>query len=145
MKYGPNTDISGHSGYTPTDLFTPGSSPLDSDGNEEKEAFQRRKLYNFTSRELVELDAISERGLKTPNLDEVIVPWLGFANWDNSVVTASILLDDPAEPEGYIDDDEDRREFWQADNPNVRKVLTPVLILASRMIDIIANGPLVRI
>jgi len=43
--------------------------------------FQRKHLYGFTTRELEELDALSDRPLRKPNLDNPIISYLDFDHW----------------------------------------------------------------
>lgn len=86
-KYGTSRDIrSRRSGFTPIDLKFVGLDYTQLTQRQiyqlETIDYQRKKLYGFTTRELQDLDALSERPLKKPNLDNPIISYLTiYEHW----------------------------------------------------------------
>jgi len=148
LKYGPSTsdEFSGQSGYTPTAVVFPNSSGRTSQ-DVKKDEWQQKQLFGFTTRELMDLDAINEDALKLSNLRNGILPWLQIETvWANdSTESNPPELNDPYWDEADNMSDVDQREWWHPNNPKVKDILTPVLVLASRMMEKFMNGPLVRL
>lgn len=78
-KYGGHDHWLGlRSGYTPIKPLIPRFENVVDRDDQAREQIQRSKLWGFTTRELMDLDAISdsERKLKPPDLQYVALPWL---------------------------------------------------------------------
>lgn len=93
----------------------------------EIEAFQRKTLHNFTTRELIELDAISGRRLKAPSLANPIHPMIRQERWEETL--------HPAFPRrSLFPIGGNHQGNWVASNPVVYEVFEPVLRLVSRIL-----------
>lgn len=79
QKYGISKDLpanSVRSQLTPTEILYP-TKDLDALNQKHKDdVYQINRLFGFSTRELVELDAISDRKLKKPNLPYHAIPFL---------------------------------------------------------------------
>lgn len=152
QKYGEIESFFGHSQYTPITPRFPRGWTINKD-EAIKELWQRRMLNNFTTRELMDLDVFSERELREESLQEVVLPWLrSGGTWDDN--QHDLIAPELEDPLGLPPEDEDgdvtmedgddgeQREFWIASNPKVKRILTPVLALASKMLTNLVEGPL---
>jgi hypothetical protein len=132
-KYGPR-DGRNESGYTPLEYSFP-RYISDSERRRigRKEAFQRDKLFDFTTRELAQLDAISDRELKASNLQNDIHPLLARDRWEKKPPQPSFTRDHLYTLDNGYDGD-DGYGLWSSDNAVVWKALEPCLKLASRFL-----------
>lgn len=138
QKYGP-LPRQNHSGLTPLAPSFPWprtknlQNPL-----LQREAHQRNVLMGFTSQELAQLDIISDRDLKEPNLQNAIHPIMARNRWEGQ----------PPHPRYYRDYMYpllSGKGFWTVGNPDVWKVLEPCLRLASRFLMSMHCLPWVRV
>jgi hypothetical protein len=121
LKYGHNmvpgsTEI--HSGLTPTQaallsgqLLSQGSNVNISMTDLHGEQWQRRKLLDFTTRELIDLEVVTLRPLKPGNLSNQIQPFMQKAQWDDGTRCFRFPLDNNSN--------------FDAHNPLVWAVLEP--------------------
>jgi hypothetical protein len=128
-KYGEITDGSGRSGLTPLELLFPGRSTTSLNQREKQvyedvEEIQRDILKRYTTRELLNTDAISTRSLKKSNLCNRRNP--AFKKWEKTPNHNFERKDLYPIGDGQGD--------WKANNPVVDKLLEPVLVLASRIL-----------
>ena len=82
-KFGVHPKLQNKSGFTPINPTLPIGPP---DKNKESqaskfEAFQKKELNDFTTQELIDLDATGTRKLKPSNLGGQIIPFLQQNNW----------------------------------------------------------------
>jgi hypothetical protein len=110
QKYG-SKDGSHRSGYTPLDyLFPRNLSESEKEDIIAQEDYQREELNGFTTRELGQLDVISDRELKAGNLQNHIHEIFGRAKWESK----------PPEPDfsrDYLYPLADGSGMWSSDNP----------------------------
>ncbi|KAH6720933.1 hypothetical protein BKA61DRAFT_731131 [Leptodontidium sp. MPI-SDFR-AT-0119] len=93
-KYGENVQITSNppgsrSGLTPVSLAGVGRNALKRDPrDEEAETFQKEQLYGFTTQELIDLDAITQRRLKPPpaKVHAYIAPFWRKGNWSDGAL-----------------------------------------------------------
>ncbi|TVY83745.1 hypothetical protein LSUE1_G001148 [Lachnellula suecica] len=133
-KYGVINKATGRSGLTPVDSLFPvdlkkptGKALQDRKLDRRMEDYQRANLYGFTTRELVELDAITSRNLKTPNISNNILPVMGKDRWEIQPDTQYGRTGSYPIGKGYSGD-------WNVRNPIVWAAIQPSLRLASRML-----------
>lgn len=162
-KYGNHSDWKLRSGYTPTDSAFPNSRLVNSTGkslsdDKQTERFQRERLNDFTTRELIDLDAISDRKLEEPNLQNAVVPLFAIdptcepdpdapdnrsryiwhaSTWDDGTNGSypPLFKDDQ---DGDNDAEEQRTpddKYWTSRNSSVRRILRPIIVLASRLLE----------
>ncbi|KAF4635762.1 hypothetical protein G7Y89_g2330 [Cudoniella acicularis] len=97
-----------------------------------KQIFEKRQRVNlrgFTARELVDLDVVSSRKLKAPNLTNQNLPSMTLDRWESHRDPRHALDLFP------IDIDElDLEGTWVANDDLVRPSLEPILQLATRML-----------
>ncbi|ESZ90979.1 hypothetical protein SBOR_8642 [Sclerotinia borealis F-4128] len=76
LKYGPWLQNAQISGITPLAPLFPKSKidPTELDVRQRIEEFQREKFEGFMARELADMDVITDRKLKSPTLDNPIMP-----------------------------------------------------------------------
>lgn len=127
QKYGVHDTFQTRSGLTPTNpifydprLINKDShfSSLDDCLNEQ---YQRETLKGFSTRELVELGAITSRPMNRGNLGNDILPFLRIDNWDDGSRTYRITNT------GFF-------PYFFPRNPQIWAMLEPILVLASRML-----------
>ncbi|PBP21106.1 hypothetical protein BUE80_DR008027 [Diplocarpon rosae] len=126
-KYGQFSPTNPKSGYTPTEYQFPVLGATSPPSGAQYEAFQKRKLYGFTSRELAQLDCLPLRELKASNLASHIMPILRRENWEQA----------PLQPDfsrSNLYPLADGRGVWSAHNDVVWDVLEPILTLASKFV-----------
>ncbi|KAB8303528.1 hypothetical protein EYC80_004938 [Monilinia laxa] len=112
------------SGWSPTGHLPPGANLETIQEEKLIEEFQRHELYNFTVRELVDLDVISSRILEEGNLANPIHPifsrnvWeqVGQRPYDWHIQTPELTA---------------RGDMCIMHNPIISEAMTPVLTLAS--------------
>jgi hypothetical protein len=127
QKYGPK-DESHESWYTPLEyLFPRRISDAEREAITTREDFQRRELYGFTTRELAQLDVISDRTLKPGNLKNGIHPLVARDRWEDKPPQPSFTRD-------YLYPLKNGNGYWSSENPAVWRVLEPCLRLASRFL-----------
>jgi hypothetical protein len=115
------------SGYTPLDYLFPAMiTSEDAQRIKTVEEFQRMKFLGFTTRELNQLDAISSRVLKPLSLESGIIPLLWKDRWEKTPPTAFTRKELYPLSNG--------KGLWIMDNPEVERVMGPVLRLASRIL-----------
>ncbi|TVY29213.1 hypothetical protein LHYA1_G002882 [Lachnellula hyalina] len=134
LKYGVWGNDHIHSGLTPIDsLFPTSVNRLSPDErllqqlNKRHEEYQKTQLYQFTTRELVDLDAISSRSLKSPDLSNYTHRIMAYRRWETNVDFLSGRTGLYPIGNGYPGD-------WVATNPIVWTAILPCLQLATRMI-----------
>lgn len=138
QKYGPR-DGQRESGLSPLEYSFPRQvSEDEKESNILREEFQRNKLYEFTTRELVQLDVISDQKLKGPNLQNGIIPMLGRDRWESQPPQPSFTRN-------YLYSLWNGRGLWSSENPEVWRVLEPCLRLASRILLSLNTLPWVKI
>lgn len=126
-KYGPKNGTH-RSGFTPLEYLFPRQIPdSEKQSIRDREDFQRRELCGFTTRELAQLDVISDRELKKGNLENCIHPLLARDRWENEPPQPSFTRD-------YLYPLHNENGLWSSDNPDVWRVLEPCLKLASRFL-----------
>lgn len=135
--------IGNKSFLTPVDTVFPTNIELSDEQleqlmlNNAAEIFQRDNFYGFTTRELVDLDAITSRYLNPLNLpNRVIAPLL---RWETVP---------PMQPNGtprtFYPIGHGFSGVWEASNPIVWSALQPSLVLASQMITSLHMLPWVK-
>lgn len=125
-RYGPR-DNTANSGLTPTEYSFPRHiTNEEAEIIEDREEFQRERLHGFTTKELMALDAISDRKLKEGNLRNKIHPIMTRDRWEN--VPPSSFGRTALYPV------ESGTGLWSSDNNEVWRVLQPSLKLASRIL-----------
>jgi hypothetical protein len=129
VKYGATADgkFGNKSGFTPTEYVLPTLAQSLDPETERIEKFQRSKLYEFTSRELGQLDCLPTRELAPGNLQNSVIPILRRENWERA----------PAQPDftrDHLYPLKNGNGMWSADNDVVWKVIEPIARLASRML-----------
>ena len=136
-KYGEK--YKGKSGLTPVEIMfpfpIPGTLPGQTQSKhdyETLEEFQRQLLWEYTTRELMNLDAISTRSLKPGNLANSVHPLL--CHWEDRVNPQFTRNGLYPIGHGFNGD-------WIAENPVVLKILIPVLKLASRILMHVHKAP----
>jgi len=123
----------GKSFLTPVDTVFPTGIELSAQElernaqNRAAENFQKQELYGFTTRELVDLDAISARYLKPQDLSNGIIPPL--LRW---VQRPYKLMD--GSPGYFYPIGFGYPGVWAASNPIVWSAMYPALVLASQML-----------
>ncbi|TVY91478.1 hypothetical protein LAWI1_G004476 [Lachnellula willkommii] len=134
LKYGVYEDGHNCSGLTPLYSLFPTSvdrlslrERLVEQQNKYFEGFQKIQLYGFTTRELVNLDAVSSRYLKSPDLSNDIHILMAQRRWETKIDVSSGRTGFYPIGNGYPGD-------WVASNPIVWTAMLPCLRLASRMI-----------
>lgn len=90
------------------------------------EDFQRQKLWGFTTRELIQLNAISTSSLKPASLENVVIPLLSKQRWEKTPPDAFTRTS--------LYPLENGEGVWIMDNPVVERVMEPILRLASRIL-----------
>jgi hypothetical protein len=123
------------SGFTPVKLAFP-KPPFDPQSkrnarDERTELFQKDKLYGFTTQELIDLGAISDRKLKAPNLQNGVDKLFERRMWatqDQTKYRVPIEADFHKNALGLNDEG-----FWEASNDFVWDLMKPILVLATRM------------
>jgi hypothetical protein len=125
--------IGSKSFLTPVDTVFPTNIELSNEEieqlelNKAAELFQRDNLYGFTTRELVDLDAITTRHLEPLNLSNPIIPPL--LRWEKvPPIQAN------GAPGSFYPIDHGFSGVWEASNPIIWSALHPSLVLASQMI-----------
>jgi hypothetical protein len=95
---------------------------------QQAEDFQRKKLQGFTTRELTQLDAItaSSRNLPPATLANDIIPLLQKYRWEKTPPKAFTRTDLYPLSNG--------NGLWVMDNPEVARIMEPILRLASRIL-----------
>lgn len=88
---------------------------------------QQKRFRGFTSRELVDLDAITPRDLPKCTLTNGILPILRKDRWEKLPLTSSFVRT-------KLYDMPDGKGKWEMGNPVVEALMTPILKLASRML-----------
>ncbi|KAL3420974.1 hypothetical protein PVAG01_07419 [Phlyctema vagabunda] len=135
-KYGPMAEdnyerlkIPRHrSGLTPISRLHPHPHPqADTD---ELMAYQRKKMYGFTSRELHDLDCLTTRDTRPASLTG-IHPILDLDRWHTDAARH------PERPLYKMDDGSD----WVAGNPRIWPKLAPALRFLTRFIEILHEHP----
>jgi hypothetical protein len=121
------------SGYTPRSPLHPATilaSTSRRDARNAIENFQKEQLRGFTTEELIELDAITNRGLKPSSLNTPIHPLLDRDRWD-----AKPYIVYPVEG---------GNGNWDASNDQVWATMKPILRLASLFSIDLLKHPWVR-
>jgi hypothetical protein len=93
----------------------------------QKEQYQRENLLGFTTRELANLDVISDRALKTGNLQNCILRIMSQDRWETSPPY-------PHWPRDIFYPVNNGHGFWTVSNPDVWRILEPCLRMASRYV-----------
>jgi len=91
------------------------------------EKFQRGNMGGFTSAELGQLDCLPTRELTSGNLQNDIIPMLRRDRWERVPAQPDLTRD-------HMYPLSNGNGIWSADNPEVWKILEPILRLASRML-----------
>ncbi|RDL37666.1 uncharacterized protein BP5553_05099 [Venustampulla echinocandica] len=132
LRYGASFDA--NSGWTPISIYFPCHSNeltpeelTELEKIKDMEAFQRRSLNGLTTMQLVDLDAISTRPLKAPNLANAIHPIIRLDRWEKTLHPA--FTRQSLYPIGG-----DHEGDWIASNPVVYSAFEPVMQLVSRIL-----------
>jgi hypothetical protein len=91
----------------------------------EKELYQRRRCLGFTTRELEQLDVLSNRKLNDGNLRNEILPLMAWDRWETKPPS-------PYWKRNYLYPVQNGTGYWTVDNPEVWRVLEPCVRLATR-------------
>ncbi|APA12146.1 hypothetical protein sscle_09g069160 [Sclerotinia sclerotiorum 1980 UF-70] len=132
IKYGPWSKDARISGLTPlTPLFPRARvDPEELALRNQIEDFQREKFEGFTSRELADMDVITDRKLKDSTLENPIMPLLRIQRWE-------LRPHQPDLTRNYMYPlmiDGEQHGDWSMHNPLVYEKMKPVLQLATRTI-----------
>lgn len=128
------TRFGGRSGLTPLDAIFPtnlrgtGATPNHAQ-DAQINAFQRRDLVGFTTRELVELDAITLRNLKPFDLANPILPLIDRNCWETLTTIKSL-----AARKGFYPIGNGIPGNYDVANSQVWNAIYPSLAIASRML-----------
>ena len=84
-KFGEHEKLPNKSGFSPINPTLPLAPRVQNGPSRESriEAFQKKQLNDFTTQELIDLDAIGTRKLLPSNLGGQIIPFLQQKNWYN--------------------------------------------------------------
>lgn len=103
----------------------------------EREKYQREKFLGFTSQELVQLDVITNRELKVPNLQNAIHRIMQYDRWEGPPPF-------PRQARSSLMPLIGGNGYWTVQNQPIWTVLKPILKLASRSLVSVHLLPWVR-
>ena len=119
------------SGFTPVKPSLPllGAQNLPTTAQLQEELktqdFQRERLYDLTTQQLIDIESISDAPMKPSSLQDVIIPFLRQDNW---------WIGNEQGFKGYPIGA--GKGIWAASNPDVWDILKPCLYVASRMLSL---------